>query len=287
MQIGEHVFVKKCEYKIRRSTFMVSLSFSEQIKIVLGRKNMTIKELAEIVEKNTGKKMSRQNLTQRLNRDNFQERDMRIIAEILGCEFRLDIIDNSTSEETIEPTLQELQKVSKKRGQKAHIIDSKEQDITLGDFAAMLEDGPKNLVKEENVEVNLGCTQEFPSPTEANIQVEVKRQEGERAQAKAAYAKEQFAKKMKPVAGTKKIEPSAAPIAEAEENLELGEENPYTGHEYQTNSVRVHPNRIGYVQVYDRGEHKWTDMTEWAFLGYQERKKVILGKDYEQPIYLD
>ena len=24
--------------------------------------------------------------------------------------------------------------------------------------------------------------------------------------------------------------------------------------------------------------HKWTDMTEWAFLGYQERKKVLLER---------
>ena len=66
-----------------------------------------------------------------------------------------------------------------------------------------------------------------------------------------------------------------------------GDVNPYTGHEYETNSVRMHPNRIGYVQVYDREEHAWTDMTEWAFLGYQERKKALLGKDYEPPIYLD
>ena len=72
-----------------------------------------------------------------------------------------------------------------------------------------------------------------------------------------------------------------------EEDLEKGELNPYTGHEYETNSVRMHPNRIGYVQVYDRGTHQWTDMTEWAFLGYQERKKALLGKDYEPPIYLD
>ena len=74
---------------------------------------------------------------------------------------------------------------------------------------------------------------------------------------------------------------------DAEENLELGEMNPYTGREYQTNSVRMHPSRIGYVQVYDRFQHGWTDMTEWAFLGYQERKKTLLGRDYEPPIYLD
>ena len=57
---------------------MEDLTFGEQVKIVLGRKGMTIKELAETIEKETGKKMSRQNLTQRLGRDNFQEQDMRL-----------------------------------------------------------------------------------------------------------------------------------------------------------------------------------------------------------------
>lgn len=33
------------------------------------------------------------------------------------------------------------------------------------------------------------------------------------------------------------------------EDLERGELNPYTGHEYESNSVRMHPKRIGYVQV--------------------------------------
>ena len=49
----------------------------------------------------------------------------------------------------------------------------------------------------------------------------------------------------------------------------------------------MHPNKIGYVQVYDRAKHRWDDMTEWADLGYQERMKSELGKDYEPPIYLD
>ena len=71
------------------------------------------------------------------------------------------------------------------------------------------------------------------------------------------------------------------------EDLTIGELNPFTGHEYETNSVRMHPKRIGYVQLYDRRDHGWTDMTEWAFLGYQERKKALLGKDYDPPIYLD
>ena len=70
---------------------MEVLSFGEQVKIILSRKGMTIKELAELIEDTTGKKMSRQNLTQRLGRDNFQEKDMRMIAKILGCPFQLSI----------------------------------------------------------------------------------------------------------------------------------------------------------------------------------------------------
>ena len=71
---------------------MLDLTFGEQVKIILSRRGMTIKELAETIEERTGKKMSRQNLTQRLGRDNFQEQDMRMIAEILDCPFQLSIL---------------------------------------------------------------------------------------------------------------------------------------------------------------------------------------------------
>ena len=71
---------------------MEDLTFGEQVKIILGRKGMTIKQLAELIEVRTGKKMSRQNLTQRLGRDNFQEQDMRMIAGILDCPFHLSIM---------------------------------------------------------------------------------------------------------------------------------------------------------------------------------------------------
>lgn len=62
----------------------MELSFGEQIKILLKRKNMTIQDLAVLYEQKTGNKMSRQNLTQRLKRDNFPEQDMHIIAALLG-----------------------------------------------------------------------------------------------------------------------------------------------------------------------------------------------------------
>ena len=81
----------------------MDLTFAEQVKIILSRRGMTIKELAELIEKHTGKKMSRQNLTQRLGRDNFQEQDMRMIAGILGCPFYLNILDENISVEAEEP----------------------------------------------------------------------------------------------------------------------------------------------------------------------------------------
>ncbi len=56
---------------------MEDLTFGEQVKIILGRKGMTIKQLAELIEEKTGKKMTRKTLTQRLGRENFQEQDRR------------------------------------------------------------------------------------------------------------------------------------------------------------------------------------------------------------------
>ena len=95
----------------------MNLTFGEQVKIILSRKGMTIKELAARIEEQTGKKMSRQNLTQRLGRDNFQEQDMRMIAAILECPFYLSILDDSmtveknvktfTRNEEIEPVMEE------------------------------------------------------------------------------------------------------------------------------------------------------------------------------------
>ncbi len=198
---------------------MENLTFGEQVKIVLNRKNMTIKELAEVIEKRTGKKMSRQNLTQRLGRDNFQEQDMRMIAEILECPFHLSILPVET-----QSVLSKAEK------------EPKEVDMTIGDLYQIHED--------------------------------LKQLEEKTAQ------------------DSKDFQPVVWPH-DLEEDRELGEINPYTRREYQTNSVRMHPTRIGYVQVYDRKTHSWTDMTEWAFLGYQERKKQALGNKYEPPIYLD
>lgn len=378
---------------------MISLTFGEQVKIVLSRKDMTIKELAEEIEARTGKKMSRQNLTQRLGRDNFQEQDMRMIADILGCPFQLSILGNADSEkealdEEEMPTGRELEKFTAKKERKAAREEAKknvERDITVGEIVDILEettaepekeavqmeldlDAEEHAAKEtesiadsdtleedilteeetepytepaeDDVEVSAedaeqieeelqepeqeieaevveeAGAEEIPEETsEAAYQEEAEPQE-EAYQEQPAYEENQpetcqkeenpvveeaetedvheeknspFSKLTKLITPKKEKKSSGWPQdfqpikrrEDIDEDLVNGDVNPYTGHEYRTNSVRMHPHRIGYVQVYDRKDHKWTDMTEWAFLGVEERKKATMGKDYEPPIYLD
>ena len=69
----------------------MELSFGEQIKIILKRKNMTIQDLADLYESALGVKMTRQNLSQRLRRDNFQEQDMHALAGILGYQVSIQL----------------------------------------------------------------------------------------------------------------------------------------------------------------------------------------------------
>ena len=281
---------------------MEDLTFGEQVKIVLGRKGMTIKELAETIEKETGKKMSRQNLTQRLGRDNFQEQDMRLIASILGCPFQLSIMsgeiaesavgrirkqevkwneqeqpEESFSEETMETEKEEQQLTDEelaeleKNAVEAEPTEDVREDLQTEEeeYKEELQEVPESDQEEENsVEPEVSYTEDYDQPAEEEAEpyeeaevTSYETQPAEPVQEEATYEE---------------------PVQE-----EVGDINPYTGREYESNSVRMHPKRIGYVQVYDRASHKWTDMTEWAFLGYQERKKVLLGEDYEPPIYLD
>ena len=155
---------------------MLDLTFGEQVKIILSRKGMTIKELAETIEERTGKKMSRQNLTQRLGRDNFQEQDMRMIADILGCPFQLSILADSEAAERaanvedVVPTEKELHKLAKTKARKekkareaeqlhaameqvpSEVTDmsgASEKEMTLGDYMDIHEE----LVRRETGEI--------------------------------------------------------------------------------------------------------------------------------------
>ena len=83
----------------------MELSFGEQIKILLNRKNMTIQELADLYEQTTGNKMSRQNLAQRLKRDNFPEQDMRVFAALLGCNVSIQLTPAMVSASLPAPTV--------------------------------------------------------------------------------------------------------------------------------------------------------------------------------------
>ena len=407
---------------------MLELTFGEQVKIILSRKGMTIKELAEKIEKQTGKKMSRQNLTQRLGRDNFQEQDMRMIAKILECPFYLDILEEH--EDRTEKPVKE-QKAAEPE-QKEAPTRAEERDITIGELVdihkeldaiekkkskkkakKVVEENPEYVqetifdffVNEKAEEPEVEAEAEVETEQEVEAEPVYEEAEPEYAEEPAyeeaepeyaeepAYEEAEPEYEEEPVTEPEVEEPEVEepepkktetekkahgwraffgihkkheePVKEekeeekpeiqyhefdysedgesgelaeeflpdepeeaetyaaetetaayenaeqlntnydaghqnryaqeneedlftsTEEDLEKGELNPYTGHEYESNSVRMHPNRIGYVQVYDRGTHQWTDMTEWAFLGYQERKKALLGKDYEPPIYLD
>lgn len=269
---------------------MLNLTFGEQVKIVLSRKGMTIKELAEQIEERTGKKMSRQNLTQRLGRDNFQEQDMRMIAEILGCSFQLSILASVEAERAsvIEeklPTEKELGKLAAKKEMKMLREEKKREETVPAEEVAsqeMMEDESA----EESVEVVATADEIETEPiAEASVHAEPANEEPVAAEPVRTQPVEKK-EETKYSKDSKYFQPIKQ-RNDMEENREVGDINPYTGREYQSNSVRMHPKRIGYVQVYDRKEHKWTDMTEWAFLGFEEQKKATLGKDYEPPIYLD
>ena len=65
------------------------LTFAEKIKVMLTRRNMTLAQLAD----KTGQ--SRQNLSNKMARDNFTEKEMIVIAEALDCRIdsRLVMLD--------------------------------------------------------------------------------------------------------------------------------------------------------------------------------------------------
>lgn len=246
---------------------MINLTFGEQVKIILSRKGMTIKQLAEEVEKYTGKPMSRQNMTQRLGRDNFQEQDMRMIAEILGCKFTLSImeVDMPYVEEAVSET----------------------RDITVGELVDIVDEAPElseELVVETEVPAEDVAEHLADITDSENAGAEVLGEQSDVSQ-EDTKEKEILRQGIKGIFRNGSLETASS--ANRQKGEPEGEINPYTRKEYETNSVRMHPKKIGYVQVYDREQHKWTDMTEWAFLGYQERKKQLLGKDYKPPIYLD
>ena len=73
--------------------YCMALSIGEKIKVMLDRRGITIAHLAEKLG------TSRQNLSNKLSRDNFSEKEIRTIAEALNCTYEARLIMNDTGEE--------------------------------------------------------------------------------------------------------------------------------------------------------------------------------------------
>ena len=341
----------------------MQLSFGEQVKIVLKRQGITIKELASRIEEQTGKKMSRQNLTQRLGRDNFQEQDMFMVARALGCSLTINLIDGNEAEaEPAEVRTAPAAESAEVQTAAASIAPEEiAESVEMLEFESDFEEENLNssdaeLTPEPIEEPAMdGAGEEEPEAQEIPAQEEERRsrfspltwykknrRREEAVQPAAEPAEEPEEQPEEPVeeieeqplsheelmrelnadiaalgdAGTIELDdipergrfetdPEAEQAFEREKealleaqredrNAELPPDqlpttsvNPYTLREYKSNTVRAHASRIGYVQVYSRQEHAWKDMTEWAFMGEQDRRKALLGDQYEEPTYLD
>ena len=68
------------------------LTLGEKIKIILKRRGLTLAQLAE----QTGQ--SRQNMSNKMSRDNFSEKELYEIANALNCTFEAGFIMNDTGE---------------------------------------------------------------------------------------------------------------------------------------------------------------------------------------------
>jgi transcriptional regulator with XRE-family HTH domain len=69
------------------------LTFGEKIKIIMGRRGGSISDLA----KKTGQ--SPQNMSNKMSRDNFSEKELKEIAAALDCTFETVFKMNDTGEE--------------------------------------------------------------------------------------------------------------------------------------------------------------------------------------------
>ena len=72
------------------------MSVREQVKILLLKRNMTITELAIRMTEYTGKKYSRQNLSNKLSKRTLRYEEFEIIAKILS--YRIELIDEGNFE---------------------------------------------------------------------------------------------------------------------------------------------------------------------------------------------
>ncbi len=66
---------------------------SEKIRILLIKRKMTMSELADKIE------TTPQNLSNKLSRDNFNEKEMQSISQALGCKLNITFTLDETGEQ--------------------------------------------------------------------------------------------------------------------------------------------------------------------------------------------
>ena len=71
---------------------MLQKRIAEKIKVIMKRNNFTMTELANQLN------CSRQNLSNKMSRNNFDERELTAIADVLGCELEINFINRATGE---------------------------------------------------------------------------------------------------------------------------------------------------------------------------------------------
>jgi len=76
-----------CEVVIR-----MNLTMGEKIRVILKRRGLTVAQLADLTNQ------TRQNLSNKLTRDNFQEKDIKAIAEALNCDYEAYLVMRDSGE---------------------------------------------------------------------------------------------------------------------------------------------------------------------------------------------
>lgn len=284
----------------------MELTFGEQVKVILKRQNMTIKDLAAILETRTGRPMSRQNLTQKLNRNNFQEQDMKEIAAALGCGLVIQLIPPIHSDPTlpsVESILAAAQLPVTPEPVAAASAPASEPEAHPAPAPAVAAPEQTPTVTVSSVQPEDISSEQPEEPTSYYIEEREPDKESLSKQMSALFNPLLHAERKKRpertdsifslLSGSRKNHSDEASersdIASSEaaqSGLPADCINPLTGQEYLTNTVRKSPDKEGFVQVYDASDHTWTETNESEFLRFQQQKKQMLGSDYEPPIYI-
>ena len=76
----------------RKVVNKMNLTMGEKIRVILKRRGMTVAQLADLTNQ------TRQNLSNKLARDNFQEQDIKSIADALNCDYEAYLVMRDSGE---------------------------------------------------------------------------------------------------------------------------------------------------------------------------------------------